>query len=183
MNVIKKKSPNFTPKEEREISMIVVHATAGQMPGALFWLTQKLSKVSCHYLIDRQGQVYQLVDDKNVAWHAGKSFWGRRGNCNLRSIGIELVNDNEGQVYPSKQFDALLDLTVSLINKYGISLRNVVRHADISPGRKTDPWGFPWERFKKILTRTVLWRGVTGTTHKEPLSWWGRLMLKIKEIL
>ena len=32
-------------------------------------------KVSCHYLINRKGDVIQMVEDKNIAWHAGKSKW------------------------------------------------------------------------------------------------------------
>ena len=33
-----------------------------------------------------------MVNDKNIAWHAGKSRWKQNVNLNSSSIGIELVN-------------------------------------------------------------------------------------------
>ena len=50
------------------------------------------SKVSSHYLINRNGKIFRLVEDSYIAWHAGKSCWGRYKNLNKNSIGIELVN-------------------------------------------------------------------------------------------
>ena len=50
------------------------------------------SKVSSHFLINQQGKIYRLVLDNQVAWHAGKSCWGKYSNLNKNSIGIELVN-------------------------------------------------------------------------------------------
>ena len=49
-------------------------------------------KVSSHYLINRKGKVIQMVKDKNIAWHAGKSGWKKFKNLNRNSIIIELVN-------------------------------------------------------------------------------------------
>ena len=47
-------------------------------------------KVSCHYLIDRKGEILRLVEDNKIAWHAGKSKWKKFINLNKNSIGIEL---------------------------------------------------------------------------------------------
>ena len=49
-------------------------------------------KVSCHYLINRRGKIFQMVKEKCIAWHAGKSKWKKFKNLNDKSIGIELVN-------------------------------------------------------------------------------------------
>ena len=49
-------------------------------------------KVSCHYLINRNGKIFQMVKEKNIAWHAGKSKWKKFNNLKVNSIGIELVN-------------------------------------------------------------------------------------------
>ena len=54
-------------------------------------LTEKKSKVSTHYLITKKGSIIKMVEEKNVAWHAGKSKWKSFINLNDRSIGIELV--------------------------------------------------------------------------------------------
>ena len=55
-------------------------------------LKNPYSKVSCHYLINRKGEVIRMVEDKKIAWHAGKSKWKNFKNLNKQSIGIELVN-------------------------------------------------------------------------------------------
>ena len=38
-------------------------------------------QVSCHFLISRNGSVIQMVSDKNIAWHAGKSKWKKFSIC------------------------------------------------------------------------------------------------------
>ena len=58
-------------------------------------------KVSSHYLINQKGKVIRLVPDKRVAWHAGKSCWGRHKNLIKNSIGIELVNKGHQFGYTS----------------------------------------------------------------------------------
>ena len=55
-------------------------------------LQDKGSKVSCHYLINRKGKVFNMVSDEKIAWHAGESKWKKFINLNKSSIGIELVN-------------------------------------------------------------------------------------------
>ena len=55
-------------------------------------LTDKKTKVSAHYLINKKGSLVKMVDDNKVAWHAGKSRWKNIKNLNNQSIGIELVN-------------------------------------------------------------------------------------------
>ena len=61
----------------------------------------KKSKVSCHYLIDRKGKILRMVDDNNIAWHAGKSKWKNFKNINKVSLGIELVNKGHEFGYQS----------------------------------------------------------------------------------
>ena len=63
------------------------------------------AKVSCHYLINRRGDVIQMVKDLNIAWHAGKSKWKEFSNLNNNSIGIELVN--KGHNYGYQNFSNL----------------------------------------------------------------------------
>ena len=52
-------------------------------------LSSPKHKVSCHYLIDRKGQILKMVDENKIAWHAGKSKWKNFDNLNKNSIGIE----------------------------------------------------------------------------------------------
>ena len=77
----------------------------------------KRSKVSCHYLINRRGNIFKLVKEENVAWHAGKSMWGKYKNLNKNSIGIELEG-NEIDPYTDEQYISLIKVTRELINFY-----------------------------------------------------------------
>ena len=90
-------SPNFSERpKDAVIDTLVIHHTAEQnCEDALHILTDpnRAGRVSSHYLICRNGTVYQLVDEKNAAWHAGVSEWFGRKGLNGYSIGIELDNN------------------------------------------------------------------------------------------
>ena len=107
-------------------------------------------KVSCHYLINRKGIVTQMVKEKHVAWHAGKSKWKRFQNLNLSSIGIELVNRGHQfgyQNFSNDQIKSLILLCKKLKKKYNIRPENFLGHSDIAPLRKFDPGEkFPWKK-------------------------------------
>ena len=119
------------------------------------------SKVSCHYLIDREGKIIQLVEDLKIAWHAGKSRWKKLKNLNANSIGIELVNRGHEfgyQKYPKKQIDKLVRLVFFLKKKYKIKNSCILGHSDIAPLRKKDPGEkFPWSKLikNKIAVRHI----------------------------
>ncbi len=97
-------------------------------------------------MVERDGTVYQLVDERQRAWHAGKSKWGPDTDVNSSSIGIELDN-NGHEPYAEPQIVALLALLADLQERYRIPTANFVGHGDIAPGRKVDPSAlFPWKR-------------------------------------
>jgi hypothetical protein len=137
---------------------IVLHATAGRYPGDYGWLRQggsTTAPVSIHYYIRKNGDISRMVDDADIAWHAGRSTWAIDGQqvpygigLNPYSLGIELENMNDGDdPYPQPQYDAAVWLVRKLVGIYDIPQSQLVRHLDIAPGRKTDPAGFPWELF------------------------------------
>ncbi len=149
---------HFQAGNASRVRMIVLHATAGRSPGDYDWLRQggsDLRPVSIHYYINKAGTISQMVEDQNIAWHAGPSTWVVDGQaidynqgCNPVSIGIELENLNSGHdPYPPAQYAAALWLTRRLVAQYAIPRHQLVRHLDIAPRRKTDPAGFAWERF------------------------------------
>ena len=94
-----------------------------------------------------------MVRDKNVAWHAGKSKWGKYTNLNNYSIGIELVNKGHWlgyQNYAKDQIKSLIQLCKFLKKKYRIKKENFLGHSDIAPLRKIDPGEkFPWKKLSK----------------------------------
>ena len=108
------------------------------------------SKVSSHFVINQNGKIYRLVQDNQIAWHAGKSSWAQYKNLNKNSIGIELVNKGHQFGYTNfkkKQLSSLTKICKSLIKKYKIKKKNVIGHSDVSPLRKIDPGEkFPWRQ-------------------------------------
>ena len=144
-------SPNFTDKRRSfsSIKTLVIHYTGMQSEReSIKRLTKQSSKVSCHYLINRRGKIFRLVKDEDVAWHAGKSMWGKMRSLNKNSIGIELVNKGHKygyQSYSKNQITNLILLCKKLKKKYKIKNQNILAHSDVAPLRKKDPGKhFPW---------------------------------------
>jgi len=149
MNKIWKPSPNHSIRK-RKIDLIVIHSTASDFISALSWLTSTDSKVSAHYLIDKNGDLYYLVLDAFKAWHAGNSFWKGLQDVNDNSIGIELVNLNDGKDdYTLHQYSVCAELAANLMKTFKIL--DIAGHKDIAPGRKNDPFGFDWVKFNSLV--------------------------------
>ncbi len=109
-------------------------------------------EVSAHLFIARCGAVTQFVPFGARAWHAGASVFEGRGNCNDFSVGIELEGTDDTP-YTCEQYDVLVPVTRALMREFrGISIRRIVGHSDVAPGRKTDPGAaFDWNRYRRAL--------------------------------
>jgi N-acetylmuramoyl-L-alanine amidase len=145
-------SPNFDERPRalgilsRRVEFVIIHHTNEETTaGALAALTDPQRKLSAHYLISRNGTIYQLVEERGRAWHAGESYWGGESQLNNSSLGIEL--DNNGQEpFAKAQIDALLALLADIKRRHRIPTANFLGHSDVSPRRKTDPGQhFPWK--------------------------------------
>lgn len=149
------------------ISLLVIHHISlppGQFggPGIVQLFTNRLNpaahpyyatiagmKVSAHFLIRRDGALFQFVPCGGRAWHAGASRWRRRARCNDFSIGIELEGTGEAP-FTGAQYRQLARLTRALTARYPI--RDIVGHSDIASGRKSDPGPhFDWGRYRSLL--------------------------------
>ncbi|WP_313314836.1 1,6-anhydro-N-acetylmuramyl-L-alanine amidase AmpD [Pulveribacter sp.] len=109
-------------------------------------------QVSSHFFIERTGVVWQFVDAERRAWHAGRSHYRGRDNCNDDSVGIELEG-LEGLRFEPAQYAALLRLCRALMQRFPI--RFIAGHEHIAPQRKDDPGsGFEWHR---------MWRALAGS--------------------
>ncbi|MCB1680706.1 MAG: N-acetylmuramoyl-L-alanine amidase [Alphaproteobacteria bacterium] len=129
-------------------TMIILHYTGMQtMLAARERLTDPTSKVSAHYLVDTDGQVFDLVPEDKRAWHAGLSYWHGETDINSYSVGIEMVNPGHELGYKpftSQQMQAVMDLCQGIQSRHKIEY--VLGHSDIAPERKIDPGElFPWE--------------------------------------
>ncbi len=148
------KSPNFDNRQKNsKIKFLVLHYTETiSLSEAINILCSPQKKVSCHYIIDTNGDIYNLVDEKKRAWHAGLSCWMNYKNLNSYSVGIEIVNSGEvlKNKYPKNQIKALINLSKQIKSTYKIKTGHILGHSDIAPKRKIDPGiYFPW----KILAK------------------------------
>jgi len=106
-------------------------------------------EVSSHLFIRRTGEVIQYVSFDKRAWHAGKSSFQGKDNCNDYSIGIELEG-SDFEPFPLIQYTKLVEITRCLKNYYPIE--SIVGHSDIASGRKTDPGAyFDWSMYLSSL--------------------------------
>ncbi len=106
-------------------------------------------EVSSHFYIRRDGSMWQFVSGDDRAWHAGRSEYRGRANCNDDSIGIELEG-LEGERFEAAQYESLARLCKALVTQYPIA--HVAGHEHIAPGRKQDPGpGFDWPLLRSLL--------------------------------
>ena len=131
--------------------MLILHYTG--MPSceeAIRCLASPNSGVSCHYVIDEDGIITQMVPEATRAWHAGVSCWQGIEDINSSSIGIEIHNPgHEGGYpdFPNAQMAAVEALCLDIIDRHRIAPRCVLAHSDIAPRRKIDPGEkFDWAR-------------------------------------
>lgn len=156
-------SPNhdLRPPDET-INLLVLHAISlppGKFGGnaVIDFFTNRLDtarypdlanlvgvRVAAHFLIRRDGTLIQFVSCLDRAWHAGVSCWRGRERCNDFSLGVELEGD-DFTPFEEAQYATLVVLIERLRERY--PLTEIVAHADIAPGRKTDPGPyFDWSR-------------------------------------
>lgn len=131
----------------RRPNYVIIHHTAQRSLAQTVRTFQlEHTKVSAHYVIGRDGQVVQMLNDYLRSWHAGRSKWGTITDMNSVSLGIELDN-NGREPFSEAQIQSLLTLLETLKTKYRIPFTNFIGHSDIAPARKNDPSVlFPWKR-------------------------------------
>ena len=150
---IRSPSPNFDARA-LPVSMVVLHYTGMRdAAAALDRLTDADAKVSAHYVVAEDGQVFALVDEADRAWHAGRSWWRGVTDINSASVGIEIVNPGHEfgyRPFPVEQMDAVETLLAGIVSRHTVAPVMVVGHSDIAPARKDDPGElFDWPRLAR----------------------------------
>ncbi|SPL71398.1 1,6-anhydro-N-acetylmuramyl-L-alanine amidase AmpD [Acinetobacter stercoris] len=163
-------SPNFNQRPENtEIQLVVIHNISlppSQFGGGYieqffqnrldwsehpYFRTIEGMQVSAHLLILRTGEVLQFVNFKNRAWHAGRSSYLAKVECNDYSIGIELEGSDDTD-FEDVQYQVLSEVVATLQLAYPKIEQHLAGHSDIAPGRKTDPGPhFDWQYFRELL--------------------------------
>ena len=144
-------SPNFGDRKDGAApELIVLHYTAMEScDAACRILCNPDNEDSAHYLIRKNGQIIQMVEEGKRAWHAGAGMWQGRGDVNSRSIGIEMSNTGSTP-FSAALFDSLETLLSGIMARWDIPASAVIAHSDFAPGRKIDPGGrFDWQRLAR----------------------------------
>jgi MYXO-CTERM domain-containing protein len=145
-------SGNYTTASRgaAQINYIVIHTVQGSYAGCISWFKNSSSKVSAHYVVrSSDGQITQMVDDKNVAWHDA---------CfNSQSIGIEhegYISD-PGRWYTDAMYKASAKLTSWLCDQYGIpkTRAHIMGHVEAPDcSDHTDPGsGWNWNYYMELV--------------------------------
>lgn len=147
-------SPNFNKRpNDAVVDTVIIHSTVSPtLKGTVKWFGMPSAQVSAHFTIGKDGSIAQMVSTFDRAWHAGAST-DHRGKSNLNNftIGIELVNLNDGKdPYPKEQVRSLRYLLKSLARRHPIKF--LMSHEFIAEpqGRKSDPKAFPWDDLKDL---------------------------------
>jgi N-acetylmuramoyl-L-alanine amidase len=154
MKVVWIQSPNCGPRpKDAPIDTIIVHSTVIPTLKTTTEAFQRVaSQVSAHFSIGKDGSIVQNVSTWERAWHAGVSKdQNGRENVNHYSIGIELVNLNDGKdLYPQAQLDALKAIIKVMTRRY--TIKQILSHEYIAQpyGRKNDPAAFPWSQLESF---------------------------------
>ena len=163
-------SPNYNQRPEHaEIQLVVVHNISlppSQFGGGYieqffqnqldwsqhpYFQTIEGMQVSTHLLILRTGEVLQFVNFNDRAWHAGRSTYLAKKECNDYSIGIELEGSDD-QPFEEVQYSVLAQVIATLQATYPKILQHLAGHSDIAPGRKTDPGPFfDWPKTRALI--------------------------------
>lgn len=113
-------------------------------------------EVSSHFVVRRDGELLQFVSTARRAWHAGRSAWRGREDCNDYSIGIELEG-LEGERFEDAQYECLADLLRALLRRHP-AIDGIAGHEHVAPDRKRDPGpGFDWARLQVLVDGPPAW--------------------------
>lgn len=121
---------NVTRKYRRVTKFIILHTTEGSARGAL----EKLSKNGeCHYMVDKDGKIYTIIDKNRIAYHAGVSMWNGQTGLDSMSIGIEIAGYHDKEITKA-QYESLRRLISELKTTYAISDDRVLTHSMVAYG-------------------------------------------------
>ena len=159
INTVYAHTSNYTKGRKQLIKYIVVHYTANDGDTARNngnYFSQPNRNASAHYFVD-ENEIIQSVKDTDTAWHCGAKTYKHELCRNDNSIGIEMCSekDEQGKYYINESTqNNTIELIKQLMQKYDISIENVLRHYDITGKLCPEPFvrnQVQWLDFKQKL--------------------------------
>lgn len=161
---------NFTDKNDlSRIKYIVIHYFGGLSTAlnlAKYW-ARDYAGASAHYAVGHEGDIFQIVEDDDVAWHCGAQKYVHAECRNTNSIGIEMavkkrstatLSASDKDWYFTKEtVEATVELVRTLMKKYNIPADHVIRHYDVTGKICPNPYVFnaadeTWDKFKAMIS-------------------------------
>ncbi|MBP7018334.1 N-acetylmuramoyl-L-alanine amidase [Candidatus Saccharibacteria bacterium] len=143
-------SPNFSSRNGRSIEKIIIHHTNVSEEGSLLALTRKSKiwkRVSAHYMVSNDGEtVYQLVDDRYCAWHAGYE--------NIDSIGIEHVSKRQKPLSDNGYNSSAL-LIAELCKIHNLKPLSAVEPHYVTDRKTVCPSEVDWKLIRSLAARIL----------------------------
>lgn len=150
---------NYNAGVAGRIKYIVIHYTANNGDTALGNTNyfKSYRGASAHYFVD-ENNIYQSIEDKNIAWHCGANTYYHKECRNHNSIGIELcsyINSKGKYDFKAGTVRNAVWLVKQLMKKYNVPIENIVRHYDVTHKVCPEPYvrdTKAWADFKAQLT-------------------------------
>ena len=136
MEVIKQ-SPNVSNSPIKPLG-IILHHSAGSYHSSVDWCLRKESKVSYHCIVDLTGDRTILAKDTQRAWHAGKSKFKGKNDCNTFMLGIAVTGDTNKRRLSEFEIESVAKWCVEKMKLWGFGIDWITTHREVSPGRKSD---------------------------------------------
>lgn len=136
---VSKPTPNISSSRIKPEG-VVLHHSCGSYGGSISWICQSKSQVSYHCIIDTNGERTIFADDDRRCWHAGKSSFNGKTNCNGVLLGLSFSGDTNERELTDDEVASAIEWLVPRFEKWGWpkDLSTVTTHREISPGRKDD---------------------------------------------
>ena len=136
----------WLPRKIEPLSELVLHHTAmDDDESCISFFLDPASFVSSHFLVGRDGRLWQFVSLEHRAWHAGASYLHGRSVLNRSSVGVEITGDGNRVPFTDAQVETVVRLVGVLTAQLGLEAPWIAGHEHVAPGRKPDPGVlFPW---------------------------------------
>ena len=131
-----KRSPNASGSMQPQ--GIILHHSAGSYAGTVSWCMNLKAKVSYHCVVNTNGDRTVLVSDNVRAWHAGRSSWKGRSNCNDFMLGIAVSGNTNERELTNEETESVAMWCIRKMKAYSFGLDDITTHRHVSPNRKTD---------------------------------------------
>ncbi len=135
---------NFNKSDASRIRYIVIHYTGGfgTAEQNCRYFAGGDRKASAHYFVGYDGEIWQSVEDENIAWHCGAKKYVHPECRNSNSLGIELCASKKNReskepgdkdwYFEDATVETAVELTRYLMDKYGVPASRVLRHYDVT---------------------------------------------------